>query len=217
MVPEEFINEWLDTEIKELFLKKIEELREKWCVVEIKPLPIMKDALAIYYTLMPAEVSTNLSRFDWLRFWHQDDTQKYVSLDDYYASIRSEWFWEEVKRRILLWTFVLSSANYEWYYLKALEAQKQLKADLEEVYNEYDAILSPTSPEVAWRIGEKVSDPLKMYLSDLYTVPANLAWLPAISVPMWEVDKDGESLPIGVQIMWKKWSDWMIFDIADLI
>jgi aspartyl-tRNA(Asn)/glutamyl-tRNA(Gln) amidotransferase subunit A len=70
---------------------------------------------------------------------------------------------------------------------------------------------------VAWRIGEKVSDPLKMYLSDLYTVPANLAWLPAISVPMWNVDKDGESLPIGVQIMWKKWSDWMIFDIADLI
>ncbi len=217
LVPEEFINEWLDTEIKELFLKKIDELRGKWCVVEIKPLPIMKDALAIYYTLMPAEVSTNLSRFDWLRFWHQDDTQKYVSLDDYYASIRSEWFWEEVKRRILLWTFVLSSANYEWYYLKALEAQKQLKADLEEVYNEYDAILSPTSPEVAWRIGEKVSDPLKMYLSDLYTVPANLAWLPAISVPMWNVDKDGESLPIGVQIMWKKWSDWMIFDIADLI
>ena len=217
LVPEEFVNEWLDPEIKELFMKKIEELRNKGCVVDIKPLPIMKDALAIYYTLMPAEVSTNLSRFDGLRFWHQDDTQKYSSLDDYYASIRSEGFWDEAKRRILLGTFVLSSANYEWYYLKALEAQKQLKADLEVVYNEYDAILSPTSPEVAWRIGEKTSDPLKMYLSDLYTVPANLAWLPAISVPMWMVDKDGESLPIGIQIMWKKWSDWMIFDIADLM
>ena len=214
LVPEEFINEWLDLEIKELFMKKIEELRSKWYVVDIKPLPIMKDALAIYYTLMPAEVSTNLSRFDWLRFGHQDDTQKYASLDDYYASIRSEGFGEEVKRRILLGTFVLSSANYEWYYLKALDAQKQLKADLDAVYKEYDAIISPTSPEVAWKIGEKVSDPLKMYLSDLYTVPANLAWLPAISVPMWMVDKDWESLPIGMQIMGGRWTDWNVLNIA---
>ena len=214
LVPEEFINEWLDPEIKELFLKKIDELRGKWYVVDIKPLPIMKDALAIYYTLMPAEVSTNLSRFDWLRFGHQDDTQKYASLDDYYASIRSEGFGEEVKRRILLGTFVLSSANYEWYYLKALDAQKQLKADLDVVYKEYDAILSPTSPEVAWKIGEKVSDPLKMYLSDLYTVPANLAWLPAISVPMWMIDKGWESLPIGMQIMGGRWADWNILNIA---
>jgi aspartyl-tRNA(Asn)/glutamyl-tRNA(Gln) amidotransferase subunit A len=88
---------------------------------------------------------------------------------------------------------------------------------LERVYESYDIVLTPTSPEVAWRIWEKSTDPLKMYLSDLYTVPANLAWLPAISVPMWMVDKEGESLPIGVQIMWKKWSDWLIFNIADLI
>ena len=217
LVPEEFIWEGLDSQIRELFLKKIDELRWKWYVVDIKSLPIMKDALAIYYTLMPAEVSTNLSRFDWLRFGHQDDTQKYSSLDDYYASIRSEGFWEEAKRRILLWTFVLSSANYEWYYLKALDAQKQLRADLEKVYEEYDAILSPTSPEVAWKIWEKSSDPLKMYLSDLYTVPANLAWLPAISIPLWMVEKDWESLPIWIQLMGGKWSDWNILNLADII
>jgi len=217
LVPSEVIEEWLDPEIKSVFMKKLDELRDKGHVVDIESLPILKDALAIYYTLMPAEVSTNLSRFDGLRFGHQSDTQKFSSLDDYYASIRWEWFWEEVKRRILLWTFILSSANYEGYYLKALQAQKKLKSDLERVYESYDIVLTPTSPEVAWRIWEKSTDPLKMYLSDLYTVPANLAWLPAISVPLAEIDKDGEKLPIGIHLMWKKWWDWGVLNFSETI
>ena len=217
LVPEEVVSEGLDPEIKKLFMEKIEDLKAQWCKVEIKPLPILKDALAIYYTLMPAEVSTNLSRFDGLRFWYQDDTQKYWSLEDYYASIRGEGFWEEAKRRILLGTFVLSSANYEGYYLKALAAQKKLKADLEKVYEEYDVVLTPTSPEVAWKIWEKTTDPLKMYLADLYTVPANLAGLPAISVPLGMVEKDWEKLPIGIHAMWKKWGDWNVLGFAKLL
>ena len=215
LVPEEVIEEWLDPEIKKLFMEKLEELRKQWHMVDIKSLPVLKDALAIYYTLMPAEVSTNLSRFDGLRFWHQDDTQKYSSLEDYYASIREEWFWEEAKRRILLGTFVLSSANYEGYYLKALAAQKKLKLDLGKVYEEYDVIITPTSPEVAWKIGEKTSDPLKMYLSDLYTVPANLAGLPAISIPLWKVVKEWENLPIWIHIMGKKRGDREVLNLAE--
>jgi aspartyl-tRNA(Asn)/glutamyl-tRNA(Gln) amidotransferase subunit A len=92
-----------------------------------------------------------------------------------------------------------------------------LKSDLERVYESYDIVLTPTSPEVAWKIWEKSTDPLKMYLSDLYTVPANLAWLPAISVPLAEIDKDGEKLPIGIHLMWKKWWDWDVLNFSETI
>ena len=163
---------------------------------------------------MPAEVSTNLSRFDGIRFGHQGESQDFASLDEYYASIRAEGFWEEAKRRILLGTFVLSSANYEGYYLKALKAQKKLKADLAQVFSFYDIILTPTTPEPAWKIGSKVSDPLKMYLSDLYTVPANLAGLPAVSVPLGMVKEGEESLPVGIQAMSKQWSDLELLDFS---
>ena len=109
---------------------------------------------------------------------------------------------------------MLSSANYEGYYLKALKAQKKLKADLAQVFSFYDIILTPTTPEPAWKIGSKVSDPLKMYLSDLYTVPANLAGLPAISVPLGFVKEGEESLPVGIQAMSKQWSDLELLDFA---
>ena len=214
LVPEEALNEGLDPQIKELFLEKLEQLKSQGHQVEIKSLPILKYALATYYTLMPAEVSTNLSRFDGIRFGHQGESQDFDSLDEYYATIRAEGFWEEVKRRILLGTFVLSSANYEGYYLKALKAQKKLKADLAKVYASYDIILTPTTPEPAWKIGEKTTDPLKMYLSDLYTVPANLAELPVISVPMGKVNCDGEELPVGIQAMGNKRKDRELLDFV---
>ena len=112
---------------------------------------------------------------------------------------------------------MLSSANYEGYYLKALKAQKKLKADLSQVFSSYDIILTPTTPEPAWKIGSKVSDPLKMYLSDLYTVPANLAGLPAVSVPLGMVKEGEESLPVGIQAMSKQWSDLELLDFASKI
>ncbi|PZM87311.1 MAG: Asp-tRNA(Asn)/Glu-tRNA(Gln) amidotransferase GatCAB subunit A [candidate division SR1 bacterium] len=214
LVPQEALGEGVDSQIKELFFQKLEQLKAQGHQVDIKPLPILKYALATYYTLMPAEVSTNLSRFDGIRFGHQGESQDFTSLDEYYATIRAEGFGEEAKRRILLGTFVLSSANYEGYYLKALKAQKKLKADLDQVFGFYDIILTPTTPEPAWKIGSKVSDPLKMYLADLYTVPANLAGLPAISVPLGFVKEGEEMLPVGIQAMSKQWSDLELLDFA---
>lgn len=216
-IPQEALEEGLDPQIKTLFLQKLDQLRNLGHSIEIKPLTILKDCLAIYYTLMPSEVSTNLSRFDGIRFGQQGDTHTFENLDEYYSTMRAQGFWDEVKRRILLGTYILSSANYESYYLKALEAQKKLKSDFSSLFTQYDAILTPTSPEAAWKIGEKSDDPLKSYLADLYTVPANLAELPAISVPMGEINRDNLSLPIGLQIMSEKRNDQQVFEIAKII
>lgn len=216
-VPQEALNDGLDPQIKSLFLQKIEQLQSLGHQVDILPLPILSQSLAMYYTLMPSEVSTNLSRFDGMRFGQQAETHEFASLSDYYTQMRSQGFGAEVKRRILLGTFILSSANYESYYLKAQQAQKKLKSDLEKLFADYDAILTPTSPEVAWKIGTKSSDPLKMYLADLYTVPANLAGFPAISVPMGEVENEGEMLPIGMHLMSKQRSDQELFALAKIV
>ena len=216
-IPQEALDEGLDPQIKTLFLQKLDQLRALGHTVEIKSLPMLKASLAIYYTLMPSEVSTNLSRFDGIRFWHQGNTHDYPSLDQYYSAMRAKGFGEEAKRRILLGTYILSSANYESYYLKALQAQKQLKSDFEDLFNNYDAVLTPTSPEVARKIWEKSDDPLKSYLADLYTVPANLAGLPAISVPMWTISHQEEELPTGLQIIWPMRSDQTVLNMAQLI
>ncbi len=216
-IPQEALDEGLDPQIKTLFLQKLDQLRALGHTVEIKSLPMLKSSLAIYYTLMPSEVSTNLSRFDGIRFWHQENTHDYPSLDQYYSAMRAKGFGEEAKRRILLGTYILSSANYESYYLKALQAQKQLKSDFEDLFNNYDAVLTPTSPEVARKIWEKSDDPLKSYLADLYTVPANLAGLPAISVPMWTISHQEEELPTGLQIIWPMRSDQTVLNMAQLI
>ena len=216
VVPEEALNDGLDPQIKALFLEKIETLKNAGHSVDIQSLPILKESLAIYYTLMPAEVSTNLSRFDGIRFWHQQSTLDCSSLDEYYAKVRGEWFGTEAKRRILLWTFVLSSANYQGYYLKALNAQKKLKSDFSQLFEKYDVILTPTTPEPAWKLGSRTNDPLKMYLADLYTVPANLAGLPALSVPMGYLEDQGEKLPVGIQLMGNKWSDQKLLNIWKL-
>ena len=216
-IPQEALDEGLDPQIKALFLQKLDQLRALGHTVEIKSLPMLKASLAIYYTLMPSEVSTNLSRFDGIRFWQQGNTHDYPSLDQYYSAMRAKGFGEEAKRRILLGTYILSSANYESYYLKALQAQKQLKSDFEDLFNNYDAVLTPTSPEVARKIWEKSDNPLKAYLADLYTVPANLAGLPAISVPMWTISHQEEELPTGLQIIWPMRSDQTVLNMAQLI
>ena len=139
--------------------------------------------MPIYYTLVPAEVSTNMARFDGIRFGQQETSFDHQDIISYYKKVRSEGFSNEVKRRILLGTFVLSSANYEGYYLKAQRARQQLKKEFSAIFSKYDIILTPTTPTVAWKIGEKIDDPVAMYLEDLYTVPANMAGIPAMSVP----------------------------------
>lgn len=213
-LPKQCFWEWLDSKIKERVLSVVDKLKTLWVQFDEIDLPILDAGISVYYTLMPAELSTNLSRFDWIRFGHQWNTMEAKDIYEYFAKVRSEWFGEEAKRRILLWTFVLSSANYEWYYLKALKVREKMIQDLDNVFQKYDLILSPTTPEVAWKIWEKVDDPLKMYLADMYTVPANLAGLPAISIPVWTVLDDGDEMPVWLHLMANKWKEDDLFVIG---
>lgn len=200
-LPTQFLGEGLDPKIRAVFLSLVDKLRNAGHQVDEIDMPILAYSVPIYYILMPAEVSTNLARFDGIRFGYQDDTMNYEDLQAYYDHIRSTAFGPEVQRRILLWTYVLSSAHYEGFYLKATQARQKLIQDIEKTFADYDFIISPTSPEVAWKVGAKGDDPLKMYLADLYTIPANLAGIPAISIPMGMVEDQWEQLPTGVQLM----------------
>jgi len=213
-LPKQCFWEWLDPKIKERILSIVEKLKGLWIQIDEIDLPVLDAGIPVYYTLMPAELSTNLSRFDGIRFWLQWNTMESKDIYEYFAKVRSEWFGEEAKRRILLWTFVLSSANYEWYYLKALKVREKMIQDLDNVFQKYDLILSPTTPEVAWKIWEKVDDPLKMYLADMYTVPANLAWLPAISIPVWTIEDKWENMPVWLHLMANKWKEDDLFVIG---
>lgn len=213
-VVKELLWEWLEENVRIKFMETLELLKANWAEIEEISLPILKYGIAIYYTLMPAEVSTNLARFDGIRFGLQSETMNEDTIKEYYTKIRSEGFGEEAKRRILLWTYVLSSANYEWYYIKAQKARELLKSEMYKVLNKYDLLLSPTSPEVAREIGTKNNDPLKMYLADLYTIPANLAEVPAISIPMWLVEDKWEMMPIGLHMIANKWEEWKLLGIG---
>ena len=210
-VPKEALWEGLDPQIKKLFLATVEKLRADGIVVDEISLPMLAYSVPMYYTLMPAEVSTNLARFDGIKFGLQSDSMDVDTLQKYYETIRSEWFGEEAKRRILLGTFVLSSANYEWYYLKAQKAREELQAEFDTIFAQYDIILTPTVPEAAWKIGSRTDDPLKIYLADMYTIPANMWGLPAMSIPMGMVEDQWEMMPTWIQLMAQKWSEDKIF------
>jgi len=216
-LPKEVLAEWIDLKVKNKFLETIEILRWKWIKIDEISLPILAYSLPMYYTIMPAEVSTNLARFDGIKFGFQENTIGHESIIKYYEKIRSEGFGDEAKRRILLWTFVLSSAHYEWYYLKAQQARNKLKSDFDKLFASYDIILMPTSPELAWKIWEKVDDPIKMYLSDMYTISANMWWLPAMSLPIWNVSDHWEDLPVWMQLMAQRWNENKIFQFAKFI
>ena len=210
-VPKEALWEWLDPKIKTLFLATVERLRTSWIIVEEMSLPMLAYSVPMYYTLMPAEVSTNLARFDGIKFGLQSDSMDADTIQKYYEKVRSEWFGDEAKRRILLGTFVLSSANYEWYYLKAQRAREELQAEFDVVFKTYDIILTPTTPEVAWKIGAKTDDPLKMYLADMYTIPANMWGLPAMSIPMGMVEDQWDMMPTWIQMMADKRAENKLF------
>ena len=219
-VPKEFFEEWMDKWVRETIDKAIEQLKNLWAEIVEVSLPRSKYALAAYYILMPAEVSTNLWKFDWIRFWHNSDKER-DGLDDMYKNNRWEWFWEEVQRRILLGSYVLSAGFYDAYYKKASEVRTLIIEDFQKAFEEVDAIISPVSPSVAWKTGEKMDDPVKMYLSDMYTIPASLAWLPWLSVPCGfaeSEDEEKEKLPVGLQITWKFMDEetvlkiWHIFE-----
>lgn len=194
-LPEEFFQKGLDADIAAKINQACEVLKGLGC--EIKPisLPNAKLAIAAYYVIAPAECSSNLSRFDGVRFGHRCDNP--ADLGDMYCRSRSEGFGEEVKRRIMVGTYALSAGYYDAYYLKAQKIRRLISDDYRAAFAEVDAVLSPTTPTTAFKVNEKVDDPITMYLSDIYTIGVNLAGLPGISLPI----GFQERLPVGMQLV----------------
>ena len=208
-VPKEFFGEGLNEEVKESVNKAIEKFKELGAEVEEVSLNIAEYALATYYIIACAEASSNLGRFDGIRYGYR--TENFENLKDIYRNSRSEGFGDEVKRRIILGTYVLSSGYYDAYYKKAQQVRTLIKQDFNKVFEKYDIILTPTSPTVAFNIGEKSNNPLEMYLADIYTVPVNVAGIPGISIPC-GVDSNG--MPIGMQLLGNKFEEAKILNAA---
>lgn len=209
-VPTDFIGEGIDPDVRACFESHKEMLARAGHEIVDVSLPLLQKGLAAYYIVMPAEVSSNLARYDGIRFGTR------VAGDDLlqsYMRTRAEGFGTEVKRRILLGTYVLSSGYYDAYYAKAEMVRTQMRAELARIYTDVDIILLPTAPTPAFTIGEK-SDPLSMYLADIFTVPVNLTGVPAISVPCGTVNRGDKQLPVGVQYIAPLNGDERLFDFG---
>ena len=209
-IPKEFIEEeGLDSEIKDVILKDIEALRELGAEVEIFSLPATKDGLAPYYIISSAEASSNLARFDSIRYGYR--TKEFTSVEELVEKSRSEGFGREVKRRIMLGTYALSSGYYDAYYNKAQKFRAKLKQDFKEAFKKYDIIIGPVSPILPFKIGERCEDPTAMYLADIYTININLATVPALSMPG---GKSSDGLPIGLQLIGDVFTEEKIYKVA---
>ena len=208
-IPKEYFGEGINSEVKEALEKAIEEYRKMGAIVEECSVPIAEYALATYYIIACAEASSNLGRFDGIRYGYR--TPNYESLKDIFVNSRTEGFGEEVKRRIILGTYVLSSGYYDAYYKKAQQVRTLVKKEFDKAFEKYDVLITPTSPTVAFDIGARSNNPLEMYLADICTVSLNIAGLPGISVPC-GVDKEG--MPIGMQIIGKQFSEETILNAA---
>ena len=195
-IPGDYFGKGLDPEVKEAVLKAAKTLEEKGAVVEEFELSLTEYAVPAYYVIACAEASSNLARFDGVKYGYR--TAEYEGLHNMYKKTRSEGFGQEVKRRIMLGSFVLSSGYYDAYYLKALRTKALIKNAFDEAFAKYDVILGPVAPTTAPKTGASLSDPMKMYLGDIYTISANLAGLPGISLPC---GKDSNGLPIGLQLI----------------
>ena len=195
-IPSSYFGEGLDEEVKAAILKAADILKEKGAVVETFDLGLVDYAIPAYYVIASAEASSNLSRFDGVKYGYR--TKEYEGLHNMYKKTRSEGFGPEVKRRIMLGSFVLSSGYYDAYYLKALRTKALIKKEFDKAFAKYDLILAPASPDTAPLLGSSLSDPLKMYLGDIYTISVNLAGLPGMTVPC---GMDSKGLPIGMQLI----------------
>ncbi len=195
-IPRDYFGEGLDSEVKEAVLSAAKELENKGAILEEFDLGLVEYAIPAYYTIASAEASSNLERFDGVKYGYR--TKEYEGLHNMYKKTRSEGFGAEVKRRIMLGSFVLSSGYYDAYYLKALRTKALLKNEFDKAFAKYDVILGPVAPTTAPELGKSLSDPLKMYLGDIYTISVNLAGLPGISVPC---GRDKKGLPIGLQLI----------------
>ena len=195
-IPSSYFGEGLDEEVKASILKAADILKEKGAVVVTFDLGLVDYAIPAYYVIASAEASSNLSRFDGVKYGYR--TKEYEGLHNMYKKTRSEGFGPEVKRRIMLGSFVLSSGYYDAYYLKALRTKALIKKEFDKAFAKYDLILAPASPDTAPKLGASLSDPLKMYLGDIYTISVNLAGLPGMTVPC---GLDSKGLPIGMQLI----------------
>lgn len=205
-------SEALQPEIKESLVNKLQQLREAGHTVETINFPLMEYCLPTYYILSTAEASSNLSRFDGVRFGHRSD--KRSDLTSLYKKTRSEGFGEEVKRRILLGTFVLSASYYDAYYTQAQKVRRMLREATKEIFTQHDFVLMPTTPTTAFKVGEHTTNPLEMYLADIYSVHANVVGIPGISVPC-GMDKQG--LPIGLQVIADDFEESKLLAFADQV
>jgi len=208
-IPKEYSTEGISDEIKVVWDKATKILEKKGVKVKHISLPHTKYALPTYYIIAPAEASSNLARYDGVKYGYRVSDAS--NLDQMYELTRSEGFGTEVKRRILIGTYVLSAGYYDAYYLKAQKVRKLIANDFTEAFKECDFILTPTAPSVAFPLGEKEDDPIKMYLNDIFTVPASLAGLPGISIPF-GTDKD--NLPLGIQLLSKHFNEQEIFNAS---
>ena len=208
-VPKEFMGEGINPEVKAKIQGAVQTYKDMGAEVEECSLDIAEYALATYYIIACAEASSNLGRFDGIRYGYR--TEKYNNLKDIYVNSRTEAFGDEVKRRIILGTYVLSSGYYDAYYKKAQKVRTYVKKQFDDAFKKYDVLLTPVAPNTAFEIGSKSADPMEMYLADICTVSINIASVPAISIPC-GVDKDG--MPIGMQLIGDRFNEEKIINAA---
>jgi aspartyl-tRNA(Asn)/glutamyl-tRNA(Gln) amidotransferase subunit A len=207
-IPKEYFVSGMQPEVEQAVRNAVRQLERNGALLEEVSLPHTEYAVAVYYVVATAEASSNLARYDGMRYGHRAQAK---DLTETYMLSREEGFGPEVKRRIMLGTYVLSAGYYEAYYLKAQKVRTLIKKDFDEAFNKCDAIITPTAPTTAFKIGEKTQDPLQMYLSDIYTISVNLAGVPALSLPC---GFDSHGLPIGMQIIGKRFDESTILNIA---
>jgi aspartyl-tRNA(Asn)/glutamyl-tRNA(Gln) amidotransferase subunit A len=210
-IPKDFLKEGVDADVLENFNQAVEKLKAQGFEIKDVSLPTLPYSLAVYYIIMPAEVSSNLARFDGVKYGSLKEGKDLM--EDYFLT-RGEYFGKEARRRIMLGTYVLSTGYYDAYYGKALKVRELIKQDFDKVFKEVDAILTPVSPMPAFKFGEKTNDPLQMYLADIFTVSANLATVPAISIPAGVVIREEKNLPVGLQIIAPRFGENTLFEIG---
>lgn len=211
-LPNEYFGEGLDDEIRNAILLEVEKLKRFGFEIKEISLPMTEYNIAAYYILTTAEASSNLARYDGARYGYRSKNSD--TLQEMYINSRSEGFGNEVKRRIMLGTYVLSSGYYDAYYRKAQKVRKLIKEDFDRAFSEVDLILTPTTPTIAFKLGEKSNDPLQMYLSDIYTTSANLAGIPGLNIP---IGKNKDGLPIGLQILTNHFEEEKLFSFAKVL
>ena len=211
-MPKEYFIDGIDPQVNAAVRAAIKQYESLGAEIVEVSLPHTDYAVAVYYIVATAEASANLARFDGIRYGHRADNTQ--NLLEHYGRSRAEGFGEEVKRRIILGTYVLSSGYYDAYYLRAQKVRTLIQQDFEKAFEKVDAIICPTSPEVAFKIGERTNDPLKMYLADIFTIAANLAGICGISIPCGFAEKDGTRLPVGLQLLGKPLEESRLLRLA---